>query len=540
MARSERVPVRRLARRGGRRSQFVGLVGRRSQVGRTLSTRPRVGLDEFRSMRKDQLHTYIMVKRFNQRQRGLRGRDVFQIGELENFFRDEERAFDDGAIQVCIKNSNVWNRQFDTFKNAPGGGKSKYAMLPRDWNPSNHFNISDDVPHDRYTPLTLDEYHSQFYNGDDSTYDLLRYEPILVTEDQVQQREGVAAAMGDAVGNGSNGDGDSAAATAASGDNVRVGRGDEQGDSAATDRVGRGDSVGNGSGGDGDSAAAAATAASGDNVRVGRGDGREDSVVNGSGGRGRSDADAPTVSDENVQVGLEDSGANAGEGGAAVGDALNPIDIDDDDNAQPNNGGTNSVAAAGAVSRDVHSRPQQPNNGGIVTMAAQAAAAVSRAVNFRPQRPNNGGTNTVAAAGAVSRAVNPLPQQPNNGGNNTVAAAGAVSRAVNPLPQQPNNGGTNTVRGDPRLYDNSINLRDYNGLLERFGTGTEAQRREISAEQIAAVGSTAYIDPKCSICLYALNGRARVLPCGHVFHDDCITPSLRNKLECPICRKKFD
>ena len=248
---------------------------------------------------------------------------------------------------------------------------------------------------------------------------------------------------------------------------------------------------------------------------MGRGDGREDSVVNGSGGRGRSDADAPTVSDENVQVGLEDSGANAGEGGAAVGDALNPIDIDDDDNAQPNNGRTNSVAAAGAVSRDVHSRPQQPNNGGIITMAAQAAAAVSRAVNFRPQRPNNGGTNTVAAAGAVSRAVNPLPQQPNNGG-------------------------TNTVRGDPRLYDNSINLRDYNGLLERFGTGTEAQRREISAEQIAAVGSTAYIDPKCSICLYALNGRARVLPCGHVFHDDCITPSLRNKLECPICRKKFD
>ena len=237
MARSERVPVRRLARRGGRRSQFVGLVGRRSQVGRTLSTRPRVGLDEFRSMRKDQLHTYIMVKRFNQRQRGLRGGDVFQIKELNNFSRDEERAFDYEAIQVCIKNSNVWKRQFDTFKNAPGGGKSKYAMLPRDWNPSNHFNISDDVPHDIYTPLTLDEYHSQFYNGDDSTYDLLRYEPILVTEDQVQQREGVAAAMGDAVGNGSNGDGDSAAATAASGDNVRVGRGDEQGDSAATDRV---------------------------------------------------------------------------------------------------------------------------------------------------------------------------------------------------------------------------------------------------------------------------------------------------------------
>jgi len=357
----------------------------------------------------DHLHTYIMIKRVNQQRRGL---PLYQISELKNFFSDEERtvrAFDDVAVQVCIRNSNVWKRQFESFKKAPGGGKSKYPMLPRGWDPSDHFYIKDDVPHDRYTPLTSDEYQSQFYEGDDSTYD---------------------------VGNGSNGDEDSAAATAASGDNVRVGRGDERGDSVATDVVKRGYPVGNGSGGDGDSAAAASAATSGDNVRVGRGDGREDSVVNGSGGRGRSDADAPAVSDENVQVGREDSVANAGEGGASVGNALNPICIDSDNDSV---------------------RVDHRLNDGI----------------------------------------------------------------------------------DHRLYDDDINLDDYNGLLERFGTGTEAQRREVSAERIAAIGSTAYIDRTCTICLCDFNGTGRMLPCGHIFHHECIKTSLETKLECPICREKF-
>ncbi|KAJ2219394.1 F-BAR and double SH3 domains protein 2 [Coemansia sp. RSA 485] len=49
-------------------------------------------------------------------------------------------------------------------------------------------------------------------------------------------------------------------------------------------------------------------------------------------------------------------------------------------------------------------------------------------------------------------------------------------------------------------------------------------------------------DPSCVVCLeeYNVDDVVRVLPCGHVFHNDCICPwLLRPKTkfhECPICK----
>ncbi|KAJ1986291.1 E3 ubiquitin-protein ligase rnf13 [Coemansia spiralis] len=48
--------------------------------------------------------------------------------------------------------------------------------------------------------------------------------------------------------------------------------------------------------------------------------------------------------------------------------------------------------------------------------------------------------------------------------------------------------------------------------------------------------------PSCVICLeeYVVDDEVRVLPCGHVFHDQCITPWLlrpKSKFhECPMCK----
>lgn len=40
----------------------------------------------------------------------------------------------------------------------------------------------------------------------------------------------------------------------------------------------------------------------------------------------------------------------------------------------------------------------------------------------------------------------------------------------------------------------------------------------------------------CAICLGELNGRLRVLPCSHGFHENCIFKWLRLNITCPNCR----
>ena len=42
---------------------------------------------------------------------------------------------------------------------------------------------------------------------------------------------------------------------------------------------------------------------------------------------------------------------------------------------------------------------------------------------------------------------------------------------------------------------------------------------------------------QCSICLESIHGRLHRLPCGHIFHKECI--SKLTKHECPLCRQSF-
>ena len=43
---------------------------------------------------------------------------------------------------------------------------------------------------------------------------------------------------------------------------------------------------------------------------------------------------------------------------------------------------------------------------------------------------------------------------------------------------------------------------------------------------------------QCCICLEVLVGEAKKLPCGHMYHQDCIYPWLKDHINCPYCRKK--
>lgn len=43
---------------------------------------------------------------------------------------------------------------------------------------------------------------------------------------------------------------------------------------------------------------------------------------------------------------------------------------------------------------------------------------------------------------------------------------------------------------------------------------------------------------ECSICKedFILNQKVRQLPCGHLFHGECIVPWLSQHCSCPLCR----
>jgi hypothetical protein len=47
--------------------------------------------------------------------------------------------------------------------------------------------------------------------------------------------------------------------------------------------------------------------------------------------------------------------------------------------------------------------------------------------------------------------------------------------------------------------------------------------------------------PSCAVCTeqYEVNEPARKMPCGHVFHGDCVVPWLRNHCTCPMCRHEI-
>ena len=40
----------------------------------------------------------------------------------------------------------------------------------------------------------------------------------------------------------------------------------------------------------------------------------------------------------------------------------------------------------------------------------------------------------------------------------------------------------------------------------------------------------------CAICMEDIKGRAAVMPCGHIFDEECAVKWLETKNSCPICR----
>lgn len=48
-------------------------------------------------------------------------------------------------------------------------------------------------------------------------------------------------------------------------------------------------------------------------------------------------------------------------------------------------------------------------------------------------------------------------------------------------------------------------------------------------------------NPACSVCItdFEIGNKGIFLPCGHIFHPDCIKPWLKDHNTCPVCRKEL-
>lgn len=87
----------------------------------------------------------------------------------------------------------------------------------------------------------------------------------------------------------------------------------------------------------------------------------------------------------------------------------------------------------------------------------------------------------------------------------------------------------------------------YDELLERFGVGSENQRRGATPEQIDSLPLELVVDKEeegstCNICLedVQIGDEIRKLPnCSHTFHKQCIDQWLSQVASCPVCKREL-
>ena len=447
--------------------------------GRPPPTRPRLPEREYNQFQKKKLEYYIRLKARGQtRVRKLR------LCDLRDFHYDDAlnyRVFSEEEIKSLQKHGTSYERSFKTLSSHPGGGRSKCIVLESGYNPLDHFFVTHGENFDSITPVNEIEYRSQFLEGDDSDYDILRFQPILADPEEDQHNERALVPAADE--NGAEGVADTVgqeAAAATIGDSVANASGG-QGDSAASGEMGN-NAIANASGGQGgrmDLEAAAATV--GDSVA--NASGRQgdsalsgemgNTIANASGGQGGR-VDSLPIGEWDMPISLFVANASGGQGGRvdyAVGGPMHPIDIDDDDNNNSERGAVSGIDP-GLYDNDM---------------------------------------NLDDYTGLLDRLGTGTERQGRGASNHEIARMGKV------IPTQ----GTCPICSKP--CNSTENVRFGGNYLFHEKCMNETKR---------------LMDPeKCSICLEEFNGcNAKVLSCGHIFHQECVDQSMSIDARCPNCR----
>ncbi|XP_014610516.1 PREDICTED: uncharacterized protein LOC106790259 [Polistes canadensis] len=78
-------------------------------------------------------------------------------------------------------------------------------------------------------------------------------------------------------------------------------------------------------------------------------------------------------------------------------------------------------------------------------------------------------------------------------------------------------------------------------LMQNSGAALKREREILNRYRKATADEIDRFDDVCSVCLYTMT-KARVTPCHHLFHADCLRQCLKTSDSCPMCKRelKFD
>ena len=78
-------------------------------------------------------------------------------------------------------------------------------------------------------------------------------------------------------------------------------------------------------------------------------------------------------------------------------------------------------------------------------------------------------------------------------------------------------------------------------LIRNAGAVLQKERQILNRYRKATSEEIERFDDVCAVCLFAMT-KARVTPCHHLFHADCLRQCLKTSDKCPMCKRelKFD
>ena len=88
------------------------------------------------------------------------------------------------------------------------------------------------------------------------------------------------------------------------------------------------------------------------------------------------------------------------------------------------------------------------------------------------------------------------------------------------------------IKNDPSFMENFLNKGRMKEILEKIPIFDLSEKHCKKNEK----GELEF--PTCSVCCsnFNLGDKTMLLPCGHLFHPDCIRPWFNEHNSCPVCR----
>jgi len=79
--------------------------------------------------------------------------------------------------------------------------------------------------------------------------------------------------------------------------------------------------------------------------------------------------------------------------------------------------------------------------------------------------------------------------------------------------------------------------------FEEYRRSQQEQRRHAYQDRRSEPRSRPNVPPQpsndCSICQDSLTAPLEILPCGHLFHRQCIKKWFEQRMACPVCRARI-